>query len=63
MSTTEAREIAEVFFDIGPAVPQNVRFPRHLTSRSCVEVSVVSIVGIVVESIVILFIVPFAAVV
>jgi hypothetical protein len=62
VSTAEARVIAEVFFDIGPAVPQNVRFPRHLTSRSCAEVSVVGIVGIVVESIVILFIVPFAAV-
>jgi hypothetical protein len=62
VSTTEVRVIVEVFFDIGPAVPQNLRFPRHLRSRSCAGVSVVGIVGMVVESIVILFNVPFTAV-
>jgi len=63
VSTAEARVIAEVFFDIGPAVPQNLRSPRHLRSCSLAGVSVVGIVGIIVQSIVILFIVPFAAVV
>jgi hypothetical protein len=53
VSTSEARVIAEVFFDIGPVAPQNLRSPRHLRSRSCAGVSVVGIVDIIVESIVI----------
>jgi hypothetical protein len=62
MPTAEARVIAEVFFDIAPAVPQNLRSPRHLRSRSFAGVFVVGIVVESIESIVILFIEPFAAV-